>query len=121
MKIAPEYKETVVHVNDASRAVTVATHLLQPDTKVTYAKSLREEYDSLREGYLNRSREKNFLSIEEAQNKFKIDWDNYEPVKPNFIGTKTVEVELSELVDFIDWTPFFQSGIVRKISSYFNR
>jgi 5-methyltetrahydrofolate--homocysteine methyltransferase len=110
VKIAPEYKETVVHVNDASRAVTVATHLLQPDTKTTYAKSLREEYDLLREGYLNRSREKNFLSIEEARkNKFKIDWNNYEPVKPNFIGTKTVEVELSELVDFIDWTPFFQS------------
>jgi 5-methyltetrahydrofolate--homocysteine methyltransferase len=110
VKIAPEYKETVVHVNDASRAVTVATNLLQPDTKATYAKSLREEYDALREGYLNRSREKNFLSIEEARkNKFKIDWDNYEPVKPNFIGTKTIEVELSELVGFIDWTPFFQS------------
>jgi len=110
VKIAPEYKETVVHVNDASRAVTVATNLLQPDTKITYAKSLREEYDALREGYLNRSREKNFLSIEEARkNKFKIDWDTYEPVKPNFIGTKTIEVELSELVDFIDWTPFFQS------------
>mgnify|MGYP000668060686 CR=1 FL=1 len=110
VKIAPEYKETVVHVNDASRAVTVATNLLQPDTKVTYAKSLREEYDKLREGYLNRSREKNFLSIEEARkNKFKIDWHNYEPIKPNFIGTKNIEVELSELVDFIDWTPFFQS------------
>jgi 5-methyltetrahydrofolate--homocysteine methyltransferase len=110
VKIAPEYKEAVVHVNDASRAVTVATNLLQPDTKITYAKSLREEYDSLREGYLNRSREKNFLSIEEARkNKFKIDWDTFEPVKPNFIGTKTIEVELSELVDFIDWTPFFQS------------
>jgi 5-methyltetrahydrofolate--homocysteine methyltransferase len=110
VKIAPEYKETVVHVNDASRAVTVAANLLQPDTKVTYAKSLREEYDTLREGYLNRSREKNFLSIEEARkNKFKIDWDTFEPVKPNFIGTKTIEVELSELVDFIDWTPFFQS------------
>jgi 5-methyltetrahydrofolate--homocysteine methyltransferase len=110
VKIAPEYKETVVHVNDASRAVTVATNLLQPDTKVTYAKSLREEYDSLREGYLNRSREKNFLSIEEARkNKFKIDWDNFQPVKPNFIGTRTIEVALSELVDFIDWTPFFQS------------
>ena len=110
VKIAPEYKETVVHVNDASRAVTVATNLLQPDTKVTYAKSLRGEYDILREGYLNRSREKNFLSIEEARkNKFKIDWENYEPIKPNFIGTKNIEVELSELVDFIDWTPFFQS------------
>ena len=110
VKIAPEYKETVVHVNDASRAVTVATNLLQPDTKVAYTKSLREEYDSLREGYLNRSREKNFLSIEEARkNKFKIDWNKFEPVKPNFIGIKNIEVELSELVDFIDWTPFFQS------------
>ncbi|MCL9771028.1 methionine synthase [Flavobacterium sp. HXWNR69] len=110
VKIAPEYKETVVHVNDASRAVTVATHLLQSETKVTYAHSLREEYDKLREGYLNRSKEKNFLSIEEARkNKFKIDWNTFEPVKPNFIGTKTIEVALSELVDFIDWTPFFQS------------
>ena len=110
VKIAPEYKETVVHVNDASRAVTVATNLLQSETKKNYAKSLRDEYDTLREGYLNRSREKNFLSIAQArQNKFKIDWKNYEPVKPNFIGTKIIEVDLSELVDFIDWTPFFQS------------
>jgi 5-methyltetrahydrofolate--homocysteine methyltransferase len=110
VKIAPEYKETVVHVNDASRAVTVATNLLQTDTKLNYAKSLRDEYDTLREGYLNRSREKNFLSVEEARkNKFKIDWKNYQPVKPNFIGTKTIEIDLSELVDFIDWTPFFQS------------
>ena len=110
VKIAPEYKETVVHVNDASRAVTVANNLLQPDTKITYAKSLREEYDKLKEGYLSRSKEKNFLSIEEARkNKFKIDWNTFEPVKPNFIGTKTIEVELSELVPFIDWTPFFQS------------
>ena len=110
VKIAPEYKETVVHVNDASRAVTVATNLLQPDTKKNYAKGLREEYDTLREGYLNRSREKNFLSIEEARkNKFKIDWNTFEPIKPNFIGIKTIEVKLSELVDFIDWTPFFQS------------
>ena len=110
VKIAPEYQSTVVHVNDASRAVTVASNLLQNETKVAFSAALREEYDTLREGYLNRSREKNFLSIEEARkNKFKMDWTVYEPVKPNFIGTKTIEVALSELVDFIDWTPFFQS------------
>ncbi|WP_291116329.1 methionine synthase [Flavobacterium sp. UBA6135] len=110
VKIAPEYKETVVHVNDASRAVTVATNLLQAETKTAYAKLVREDYDHLREGYLNRSREKNFLSINEARkNKLQLDWKNYHPEKPNFIGTKTIEVELSELVDFIDWTPFFQS------------
>ncbi|RZK10227.1 MAG: methionine synthase [Flavobacterium sp.] len=110
VKIAPEYKQTVVHVNDASRAVTVASNLLQSETKEGYVKAIREEYDKLRDGYLNRSRDKNFHSIEEARkNKLKLDWDNFTPVKPNFIGTKTLEVELSELVDFIDWTPFFQS------------
>ncbi|MBY0487054.1 MAG: cobalamin-dependent protein, partial [Flavobacteriaceae bacterium] len=110
VKIAPEYKQTVVHVNDASRAVTVASNLLQAETKEGYVKAIREEYDKLRDGYLNRSRDKNFHSIEEARkNKLKLDWDNFTPVKPDFIGTKTVEVELSELVDFIDWTPFFNS------------
>jgi 5-methyltetrahydrofolate--homocysteine methyltransferase len=110
VKIAPEYKETVVHVNDASRAVTVASNLLQAETKVEYAKTVRDEYDKLREGYLNRSRDKNYLSIEDARkNKLELDWDNFQPVKPNFIGTKTVAVELSDLVDFIDWTPFFSS------------
>jgi len=110
VKIAPEYKETVVHVNDASRAVTVASNLLQAETKAEYAKTVRAEYDKLREGYLNRSRDKNYLSIEDARkNKLKLDWENFTPIKPNFIGTKTVAVELSELVDFIDWTPFFSS------------
>jgi len=110
VKIAPEYKETVVHVNDASRAVTVASNLLQEETKEGYVKAIREEYDKLREGYLSRSRDKNYLSIEEARkNKLQLDWNNFQPSKPNFIGTKTIEVELSELVDFIDWTPFFQS------------
>ena len=110
VKIAPEYKETVVHVNDASRAVTVASNLLQAETKEGYVKAIREEYDKLRDGYLNRSRDKNFHSIEDARkNKLKLDWDNFTPVNPNFIGTKTIEVELSELVDFIDWTPFFNS------------
>ncbi len=110
VKIAPEYKATVVHVNDASRAVTVASNLLNTESKTDFSIALRKEYDALRDGYLNRAREKNFLTIEAARkNKFKIDWDNYKPIQPNFIGTKTIEVELSELVDFIDWTPFFQS------------
>jgi 5-methyltetrahydrofolate--homocysteine methyltransferase len=110
VKIAPEYQSTVVHVNDASRAVTVASNLLQPETKDNYVQSLRAEYYQLREGYLSRSRDKNYLSIEDARkNKLQLDWENFTPVKPNFIGTKTIEVELSQLVDFIDWTPFFQS------------
>jgi 5-methyltetrahydrofolate--homocysteine methyltransferase len=110
VKIAPEYKGTVIHVNDASRAVTVASHLLQDETKEKYTQDIRAEYDALREGYLNRSRDKNFLTIEQARaNKLQLDWSNYTPAKPNFIGTKTVDVAIADLVDFIDWTPFFNS------------
>ncbi len=110
VKIAPEYPFTVLHTTDASKAVAGASNLMQKDSNIEYKKSIRAEYDKLREGYLNRSRDKNFLSIEDARkNKLKLDWDNYKPIKPNFIGTKTIEVDLRELVDFIDWTPFFQS------------
>ncbi|NHM08114.1 methionine synthase [Flavobacterium sp. CYK-4] len=110
VKIAPEYGETVVHVNDASRAVTVASNLLQHETKTTYSQSIRAEYDQLREGYLSRSRDKNYLPIADARrNKLQLDWNEFTPVKPNFIGTKTVEVDLATLVDYIDWTPFFAS------------
>ncbi|MFY0484048.1 methionine synthase [Flavobacterium sp. PLA-1-15] len=110
VKIAPEYKETVVHVNDASRAVTVASNLLQAETKEGYVKAIREEYDKLRDGYLNRSRDKNYHTIENARkNKLQLDWNNFTPAKPNFIGKKVVEVNLQELVEFIDWTPFFNS------------
>lgn len=110
VKIAPEYSATVVYVNDASRAVTVASNLLQTETKESYTTAIRAEYDQLREGYLSRSRDKNFLSIEEARkNKLKLDWDRFTPQKPNFIGSKTVEVALNQLVEFIDWTPFFGS------------
>ena len=110
VKIAPEYRETVVHVNDASRAVTVAGNLINKNTNQAYFKSLRLEYDELREGYLNRTRDKNFLNIEEARrNKLQLDWENFTPVKPNFIGAKTIEMKLDELVDFIDWTPFFRT------------
>jgi 5-methyltetrahydrofolate--homocysteine methyltransferase len=109
VKIAPQYRETVVHVNDASRAVTVAGNLLNSN-KLEYSKTIRAEYDALREGYLNRSRDKDFLSIEDARrNKLKLDWQVYKPAKPNFIGTQTIYPKPAELVGFIDWTPFFQT------------
>jgi 5-methyltetrahydrofolate--homocysteine methyltransferase len=110
VKIAPEYSHTVVHTTDASRAVTVATKLLQTETNTAFKAGIHEEYNTLRENYLSRSRDKNFLSIADARkNKLLLDWDNFTPVKPNFIGTQTISVELSDLVDFIDWTPFFNS------------
>jgi len=110
VKIAPEYRETVVHVNDASRAVTVAGNLVNKATNIEYAKTLRSEYDELRETYLSRSRDKNFLTIEQARaNKLKLDWEHFTPVKPNAIGPKTIEVDIETLVPYIDWTPFFRT------------
>jgi 5-methyltetrahydrofolate--homocysteine methyltransferase len=110
VKIAPQYRETVVHVNDASRAVTVAGNLINTATNIDYAKALRSEYDELREGYLNRARDKNFLTIEQARvNKLKLDWENFTPVKPKVIGAQTIEVAIETLVSYIDWTPFFRT------------
>lgn len=110
VKIAPEYTGSVVHVNDASRAVTVASNLLQPENKATYAEQIREEYDALREGYLNRSREKEYLRLADARaNKLQLDWNAYQPAKPNFTGVQEIKVSLADLVPFIDWTPFFHS------------
>jgi 5-methyltetrahydrofolate--homocysteine methyltransferase len=110
VKIAPEFSGAVVHVNDASRAVTVAGSLLNAETKAAYNQTIRQEYDELREGYLNRSRDKNFLTIEQARaNKLQLDWQNFNPVKPNVMGTHTIEVPIAELVPYIDWTPFFRT------------
>ena len=109
VKIAPQYRETVIHVNDASRAVTVAGNLLDHNRKI-YASDIRAEYDAFRETFLNRSRDKNFLSIEDARkNKLQLDWDNFTPVQPKVIGKQIVEVDLETLVPYIDWTPFFRT------------
>ncbi|MGL5111485.1 MAG: vitamin B12 dependent-methionine synthase activation domain-containing protein, partial [Flavobacterium sp.] len=109
VKIAPQYKSTVIHVNDASRAVTVAGNLLDHNRKI-YASDIRADYDAFRETFLNRSRDKNFLTIEQARkNKLQLDWDNFTPVKPKVIGKQIVEVELETLVPYIDWTPFFRT------------
>ncbi|WKW47638.1 methionine synthase [Myroides sp. JBRI-B21084] len=110
VKIAPEYTQTVVHVNDASRAVTVINNLLQPDKNKIYKQNIRDEYEKLRFDFLNRAHEKKYISITDARkNKFKIDWNSQQIVKPNFLGKKQVNVDLSELVPYIDWTPFFRS------------
>jgi len=109
VKIAPEYRETVVHVNDASRAVTVAGNLLNKDRKL-YASTIRSEYETFRETFLNRQRDKSYHTIEKARtNKLALNWDEYQPKEPNFTGVKAIEVNLKELVPYIDWTPFFQS------------
>ena len=110
VKIAPEYKNCVVHVHDASRSVTIANQLLQKEVEATFKDNIRAEYDQLRRDYLGRARDKSYITIDQARaNKVKVEWDAKDIVKPNFIGTKTVTVELDELLPFIDWAPYFRS------------
>ncbi len=110
VKIAPNYNHTVVHINDASRAVTVVGNLLQKDNRI-YKEQIREEYDKFRDQFLRRTKEKEYISIEEArQNKFNIDWNTSEITKPKALGIQVVEdLVLKKLEDYIDWSPFFRS------------
>lgn len=110
VKIDLKYKNAVVHVNDASRAVNVVSSLLG-DRNKEYVDDLKTEYSEFREKFLNRQVEKDYVSIEVArQNKFKIDWENEEIFTPNQLGITVVEnQDLRELLPFIDWSPFFRS------------
>ena len=111
VKIDPQYKNAVVHVNDASRAVTVVGDLLNKKTSHEYVAKLKKEYDEFRTKFLKRGKEKSYISIDEArQRKYKIDWDTSEIVRPKELGIQTLEqLSLKELVPFIDWSPFFRS------------
>jgi 5-methyltetrahydrofolate--homocysteine methyltransferase len=111
VKIDQQYKNAVVHVNDASRAVTVVGDLLNKKTSNEYVVKLKKEYDEFRTKFLKRGKEKSYISIKEArQRKYKIDWDTCKIIKPKEIGIQTLEqLSLKELVPFIDWSPFFRS------------
>ncbi|ARN77929.1 methionine synthase [Nonlabens spongiae] len=113
VKIDPEYDCTVVHVNDASRAVTIAGAVIEKEdgSHDAFAKAKKEEYAKLRTDFLGRSKKKEYLSIEEARkNPWTTDWENYHPIKPNKLGVfEFNDVEIKDLVDYIDWSPFFRS------------
>lgn len=108
VKIAPEY-DKAIHVLDASRSVTICQKLigtqqnqLLDETVIDYAK--------IREGFLNRAVSKEYLSIEDARkNKLKIDFEKSKPFKPNKLGVFTHTATVTDLKDFIDWTPFFKT------------
>ncbi|WP_275316173.1 methionine synthase [Tenacibaculum bernardetii] len=111
VKIDPQYKNAVVHVNDASRAVTVVSDLLNKETSNAYVTKLKKDYDEFREKFLKRGKAKAYVSIEEARTrKFKINWETTSIIKPKELGIQTLEqVSLKVLLPFIDWSPFFRS------------
>jgi len=110
VKVDPEYSNGVVHVNDASRSVAVVSELLSERSEA-YKQGLREDYEKVREGYLKNRTKKETLTAEEARNNaFKIDWSKANITKPKFLGVQKIENQpLAELVDLIDWTPFFKT------------
>ncbi|WP_234414607.1 methionine synthase [Muricauda brasiliensis] len=111
VKIDPQYSQSVVHVNDASRAVTVVGNLLQDESSVQYKKSIKLDYESFREKFLKRGKQKEYLTLEQARkNKFQIDWNPSDIKKPNQLGIEVWDdFDLTKLEDYIDWSPFFRS------------
>lgn len=109
VKIAPEYNNGVIHVLDASRSVTVAGSLLNKEQKGGFLNELKTEYTKLKESFDNKKSVKNYLPYADAlQKKAAIDWTNFQPVQPQFTGTKLIDdVTVAKLRPYIDWKPFF--------------
>ncbi|MGB5398143.1 MAG: methionine synthase, partial [Gammaproteobacteria bacterium] len=111
VKIEPKYDNAVVYVPDASRAVGVAGELLSEDRRVAYVAAVKKEYDDMRVQRAQRTSTRKTFTLEQARaNRFKFDWAGYTPPVPTFLGIKAFDdYPLDELVDYIDWTPFFHT------------
>src|SRR4051812_2129920 len=112
VKIDPNYRGgPVVHVNDASRAVGVASSLLSADKREAYAADIRTEYAKISAAHFRAQADKKRLKLETARaNAMKIDFAKAPPTKPTFFGIRSFDAyNLAELAEYIDWTPFFQT------------
>ena len=110
VKIAPHYDGPVVYVPDASRSVSVASSLLSDESAKKFIQDLRDDYVRIREQHANKKAAPT-ISLEAARkNRELIDWANYVPEKPKFIGRRVFKnFALSDIAKYIDWTPFFQT------------
>jgi len=115
VKISPNYvRGQTVHVLDASRAVGVASNLLGAG-KRAYVDGIREEYRRVADGHARGLADKRRISLKDARaDRFAIDWASYTPPKPTFLGTRAFrDYPVAELIDCIDWTPFFASWEIK--------
>ncbi|MFI3188895.1 MAG: vitamin B12 dependent-methionine synthase activation domain-containing protein, partial [Methylococcales bacterium] len=110
VKIEPHYTNgATVYVTDASRGVGVASNLLSVELKDEFIKGVREEYEEVRERHKGREAKTKQHSLEDARRN-KYEWAMLTPVKPSFLGIKVIDnLPMVTLVDYIDWTPFFQT------------
>ncbi len=110
LKIASHYDAGVIHVPDASRSVGVANMLLNPQRRHSYLLDVQREYEALRADYHNRiNPTENYLPLQEARRRrFQPDWHAYDPPPPQRPGLTVIpQIDLYELRNYIDWTPFF--------------
>jgi 5-methyltetrahydrofolate--homocysteine methyltransferase len=111
VKIHPNYRRgQTIYVNDASRAVGVVSSLLSSDARAPYVADVRSEYARIAEAHARGEAAKQRLSLADARaNALKLNWTgNYVPPKPSFLGVRVIEdYPIAELVDYIDWSPFF--------------
>ena len=107
VKINPLYSNAVIHVLDASKAVGVASKLINDDG--AFKKDMQQEYEELKINYLKRKYKKEYLDIHEARkNSVKINWSQHKIYTPNYLGVKVFEnINISDIKQYIDWTPFF--------------
>ncbi len=112
VKIHPRYERgQAIYVTDASRAVGVVSSLLSADAKAGYVETVQAEYRKVADAHARSEAEKQRLPLAKARaNAHRIDWTDYQPPKPSFLGTRVFEGwDLEELSRYIDWTPFFQT------------
>ena len=123
VKIAPSYGQPVVHVLDASRAVPVVSSLISKENKPAFAQQIRDEYDRIRSQHGGQTAK--LISLTEARARApKLNFDDLP--KPEFVGIRALSsdattlntqhsarVTLSDLVPFIDWSPFFHTWELR--------
>jgi len=117
VKVEPEYSGACVHVLDASRSVAVVSQLLsnEENTRSNFILDVKEGYEKLRIARSKATITKEFLSIQDAiNNKKRIDWENYNAVKPKKPGITAFDnIDLEEVINYIDWTPFFATWQLR--------
>jgi 5-methyltetrahydrofolate--homocysteine methyltransferase len=111
VRIEPAYKNgSTVYVPDASRAVNVASQLLSDERSETYRSEVRADYVEVRARTAIRSTQRALMPLANARaNAYRGDWSAYRPQAPRQPGVQTVAPSLSELVPYIDWTPFFMT------------
>ena len=110
VKIEQHYSnDATVYVPDASRSVNVVSTLLSESNKSDFTAGIRSEYSMIRERTANRKSKRELVDFRAANRAaLKLDWENYTPPTPAFVGTKVLDdYPLEALIDYIDWTPFF--------------